>query len=420
LLSWKKYVPKGTRDLLFDECTRKIDIINALRNVYIQSGFQEVSTPTLEFYDVFHLDNLSIDQEKMYKLFDNSGRILVLRPDMTTPLARVAATRLKGAPYPLRICYSGNIFRMNESWGGKFDEITQSGIEILGSASLTADSEIIITAIKSLLAIGISDFEIELGHANFFKSLIDTVELEGEALEILRRLVENKNFTALNEFVDKNHNRLGGNSEILKKLPELFGSIKVLDKAQKLTSSKNALLALEDIAAIYKKLSLLGLSKYISIDLGMVQHIDYYTGITFRAYSRKVGNGILSGGRYDKLTSQFGEDMPATGFGINIDNIMVALQDECAVNDCLDKYLISYTGNFIAVAYNLADKLRNSGCYAEISLIKEEESMLNYCKARKIDALVSISSEETLDITYISSGTARSINTLDFLKGLGE
>lgn len=420
MTNWKRYIPEGTKDLLFEECSKKTNTINMLRSVYLKSGFQEVSTPTLEFYDVFHLDNLSIEQEKMYKLFDNTGRILVLRPDMTTPIARIAATKLKEATYPIRICYSGNIFMMNESWGGKFSEITQSGIEILGSDSLMADSEVIITAIKSLLSIGIKDFEIELGQAEFFKSLVEDIVFEEEEVEMLRKLVENKNFARLKEFVEENEDKLGKNAEALKNLPELFGGIEVLERAKNLTDNKNALLAIENIANIYEKLDIIGLSKFVSIDLGMVQHINYYTGMTFRAYSRKVGTDILSGGRYDNLISQFGENIPATGFGINIDNIMCALQDDSMGNNFQKKYFISYEEQYINTAYNLANKLRDCGYYAEMSLFNEKENSINYCRNKKINILVSINCEDKFEFIDIDNGNSSIVNALDFFKALEE
>lgn len=420
MTNWKRYIPDGTKDLLFEDCSKKNNTINTLRSLYLRSGFEEVSTPTLEFYDVFHLDNLSIDQEKMYKLFDNTGRILVLRPDMTTPIARIAATKLKEASHPVRICYSGNIFMMNESWGGKFSEITQSGIEILGSDSLKADSEVIITAITALLSIGIKDFEIELGQAEFFRSLVEDVIFEEEEMERLRKLVENKNFARLREFVEENEDKLGKNAEALKNLPELFGGIEVLERAKNLTDNKNALLAIENIAKIYEKLEVIGLSKFVSIDLGMVQHINYYTGMTFRAYSRKVGTDILSGGRYDNLVSEFGENIPATGFGINIDSIMCALQDDKMSNDFFDKYFISYEDKYINTAYDLANKLRNCGCYAEISLLKEKESIINYCKDKKINIIVSINCEDKFEVIDIENKNSSSMNILDFFKALEE
>ena len=200
--NWKRHIPEGSRDILFEDCNNKIKIIDTLRKLYISTGYLEVISPTLEFYDVFQGDDVSIEQEKMYKLFDNAGRILVLRPDMTMPIARIAATKLRDSAYPLRICYSGNIFRINEDWNGKVSEMTQSGIEIIGSESPKADAEVIITAISALLAIGVKKFELEIGQAEFFKGLIEDIELDYEEMERLRGLVENKNFGALREFID--------------------------------------------------------------------------------------------------------------------------------------------------------------------------------------------------------------------------
>ena len=133
MINWKRYIPEGTRDILFHECSKKIELENILRKVYIDSGFLEVISPTLEFYDVFNGQNATLPQEKMYKLFDNQGRILVLRPDMTTPIARIAATKLRDMPHPLKLCYTSNVYRLNESLNGKNSEFTQSGIEIIGS-----------------------------------------------------------------------------------------------------------------------------------------------------------------------------------------------------------------------------------------------------------------------------------------------
>ncbi len=201
--NWKRHIPEGSRDILFEDCSNKIKIIDKLRKLNIDAGYLEVLSPTLEFYDVFQGDDVSIEQEKMYKLFDNAGRILVLRPDMTMPIARITATKLRDSLYPLRICYSGNIFRINENWNGKVSEMTQSGIEIIGSESPKADAEVIITAIKALIAIGVKKFELEIGQAEFFKGLIEDIELTEGEMEKLRGLVENKNFGALREFIQE-------------------------------------------------------------------------------------------------------------------------------------------------------------------------------------------------------------------------
>jgi ATP phosphoribosyltransferase regulatory subunit len=417
LNNWKRYIPDGTRDLIFDECTRKNNIVNTLRDFYLRCGFLEAATPTLEFYDVFHLGNLSINQERMYKLFDSTGRILVLRPDMTTPIARLAATKLSKEILPVRICYSGNVFRMNESWEGKFSEITQTGIEILGVEDQAADSEVVITAIKALLSIGLTDFEIELGQAGFFKALLEDICLEEEETERLRSLVENKNFTSLREFIEENQYRLGESSDALKSLPVLFGGIEVLDKARKLTSNKNALIAIKNIEDIYKNIKTIGLAKYVSIDLGMVQRINYYTGITFRGYSSRLAKTILSGGRYDNLISKFGQDMQATGFGINVDSIMAALESEDKLQTLKVKYLIRFKNDFIGQAYAIADQLRSRGLQAEISLLKEKEDCIVYSKTKGIDKLISITDEDLIDILDIKAGDTEVVGIMDYIKG---
>jgi len=306
----------------------------------------------------------------MYKLFDNAGRILVLRPDMTMPIARITATKLKDSSFPLRICYSGNIFRINENWNGKVSEMTQSGIEIIGSESPKADAEVIITAIQALLAIGVQKFELEIGQAEFFKGLIEDIELTEGEIERLRGLVENKNFGALREFIEEKEVSLGlKNVEALKKLPELFGGIEILGSARRLTQNKKALGAIDTIEKIYNQIESVGLGEYISIDLGMVQHIDYYTGITFRGYSSEVGTTIISGGRYDNLISKFGASMPAVGFAIDVDNILSVLEKQGNDNGKDNKkFLIHYENASIGSAYKFATRIREKGFISELSL----------------------------------------------------
>lgn len=420
--NWKGHIPEGSRDILFEDCSNKIEIINTLRNLYISNGYLEVLSPTLEFYDVFQGDNISIDQEKMYKLFDNAGRILVLRPDMTMPIARITATKLKDSLYPLRICYSGNIFRMNESWNGKISEMTQSGIEIIGSESLKADAEVIITAIQALLAIGVRKFELEIGQAEFFKGIIEDIDMDYDEMERLRGFVENKNFGALRDFIEEKETILGTrNVEALKKLPELFGGIEILAKARTLTESKRALIAIDTIEKIYERIESVGLGSHISIDLGMVQHIDYYTGITFRGYSSEVGTTIISGGRYDNLISKFGVSMPAVGFAINVDNILSVLEKQGNRNEKgTKKFIIDYKNLLIGSACKFAAQIRSKGFIAELSLFYEEEKTLSYAEQKKIDKMICMLEDEKIQIIDIKSKKICNIGIEEFIKSLEE
>lgn len=413
----KRYIPDGTQDMLFDECKNKVNIENILRNTFIDGGYEEVVTPTLEFYDVFNTENQPIGQEKMYKLFDNHGRIMVLRPDVTTPIARVAATKLKGSIYPLKLFYSCNIFRVNENLNAKMSEITQTGIEIIGIDNFRADAESIIIAIKSLLNIGLKNFKIELGQADFFKGLVEDIKLESEELERLRKLVENKNYVALREFIDTHSDSIGKDTkEVLKKLPELFGTVEVLNEAGKLTRNDKALKALENIREIYKVINETGFGSYIAIDLGMVQHINYYTGIIFRGYVDEIGKDILSGGRYDNLIEQFGERLSATGFAIDVDTILSALykQGNTIKNNAME-YMVFFESPYFSEAYDLVNKIQGKGIKAELSLLDNEDETVKYATLKKIKKVVSFKETGFIELHDIKNNTIAKYNIDDLL-----
>jgi ATP phosphoribosyltransferase regulatory subunit len=378
----RRYIPEGTKDILFEECSRKIEIENILRKNYIDSGFMEVISPTLEFYEVFNGEYSTLSQEKMYKLFDNQGRILVLRPDMTTPIARIAATKLKDLPEPLRLCYTSNVYRVNESLNGKNSEVTQSGIEIIGIDSIKADVEVIITGINALIKCGLEDFKIELGEARFFKAVMEQVTLEEEEKENLRKCIENKNIAALSEFLNSKKNFVDKETlYILKELPKLFGDISVLDKASELTDNLKALEALDNIRKVYEVIDSVGLSKYLSVDLGMVQHLDYYTGIIFRGYTHGVGGNILSGGRYDNLVGQFGENKSATGLAVDVDSIMIALKN-IKGEESRERILVYYEEKNFKEAYKKALEFRETGIIAELCLLNSEEEAFKYANVK--------------------------------------
>jgi ATP phosphoribosyltransferase regulatory subunit len=420
--NWKRHIPEGSRDILFQDCNNKTKILNILRQLYLNTGFSEVASPTLEFYDVFQGDNVSIKQEKMYKLFDNAGRILVLRPDMTMPIGRIVATKLKDSLYPLRICYSGNIFRKNDDLEGKVSETTQSGIEVIGSESQKADAEVIITAIQALEAIGIKKFQLEIGQADFFKGLVEDIAITEDEMESLRWIVENKNFGALKEFTEEREVIIGRNHlKALKKLPELFGGIEILEKARVLTKNKRSLAALDTIEKTYEKIRNVGLGDYISIDLGMVQHIDYYTGITFRGYSSKIGTTIISGGRYDNLISKFGTSMPAVGFAIDVDNILCVLEKQGNINeDCREKFIIHYENSLIGSAYKFAAQIRAKGFPCELSLSEEKEKTLSYGEQKNIDKMICMLKEGEIEVVNIKSKESCNMDLEELIKKLGE
>ena len=416
MYKWKKYIPDGMKDILFEECVSKVKIENAFRSLYLNAGFEEVISPTIEFYDVFNGEDQPMEQEKMYKLFDNQGRILVLRPDMTTPIARIAATKLKDKGIPLKLCYTSNIFRINENFNGKMNEITQSGIEIIGTDNLKADAEVIIIGINALLAAGLKNFKIELGQAEFFKGLTEELSMDDLKKEKLRSLIENKNFAALKAFIDDNIDYIKPEAKtILKELPSLFGGIEVIKKAKVMTTNKSALRALESLEKVYLILDEIGLSSYLAIDLGMVHHLNYYTGIIFRGYSNEVGNNILSGGRYDKLIGRFGEDLPATGLAINVDNILLSLKKQ-SIDAKIQKtnFLVYYEKGFLKQAYDTTMLIRANNLEAELSVSEEYEEAFKYAKAKNKKYFITFSTDGRLVIKNISNDKFEELEISEF------
>ncbi|HEY5560795.1 MAG TPA: ATP phosphoribosyltransferase regulatory subunit [Clostridiaceae bacterium] len=418
---WKRYIPEGTRDILFEDCENRSYIEEKLRELYRKNGYNQVISPTLEYYDVFSGEYQPLPQEKMFKLFDNNGRILVLRPDMTTPIGRIAATKLKTQPLPLKLCYNASIYRINEDWNGRFSEISQSGIEIVGIKGSRADAEAISIGIKALEEVGLEDYKIEIGQAEFFKTLMDETKLTQDEKEALRRIVEHKNFTSLREFLAENSENIEDDAmDILGKLPELFGTIEVLDYARKLTKNKKALQALESIQEVYDLLEKRGFASHIVIDLAMVQHIYYYTGTIFRGYSSEVGEYILSGGRYDNLIGQFGEELPSTGLALNIDNIMLALKKQGKYTPRNNaNFLLYYEDSNIGRSKILTSKLLDLGFVCEQSLFTNEEETRSYQQAKGIINLIIFGKAEDLIIYNMNTKKEKTIDQREFLEFIG-
>ena len=166
---YKKHVPDGVEDCLPAECYIKRNIEGTLRRMFILSGFEEIETPTYEFFDVFQSGVGSYIQESMIKFVDTKGRILVLRPDITVPIARVAATKLSIKDQTKRLFYIQNSYATAEPAFGKAGEFTQAGIELIGQSRYQADAEVIAMAIKSLEAAGLTNFTIDIGQVGFFQ-----------------------------------------------------------------------------------------------------------------------------------------------------------------------------------------------------------------------------------------------------------
>ncbi len=377
--------PEGTKDDLFEEASVCRRIAQRLCGLFEKRGFAEVVTPGLEFLDVFSVEGHSIPTEYMFKLTDPKGRLLVIRPDSTLPIARLCATRLKGELLPLRLYYNQAVYSSNPALRGRSDEVKQAGVELIGVQSKLADLEILSLALKSLEELGSPSFRLEIGHIGFFNILADSLCLDAAAREELRLLIEVKNYPAVGDILD----RFSGRKEalILKQLPRLFGGEEVFRQASALIENSEAAPILSYLQQLYESLQKLGLGDQVSVDLGIVNRTDYYTGVVFKGYLEGYGEPILSGGRYDRLLASFGEEAPAIGFAVHIDAAARTLMREQEVRIPPAERLIFAEPGREMEAIHYLNELTSQGVKAELSLFSTWEESLEYAEKRGISRL---------------------------------
>ena len=319
--------PEGTRDLLYGDCCLRRRVQQRLTEVFRRCGYSEIATPVVEYYDVFSRAGSTVQQEGTLKMIDRSGRILVLRPDCTLPIARVTATHLRHEPLPRRLFYNETIFRAATANAGHMSEVDQCGIELIGADGQRADAEVVAVALEALQSCGVEKYRIELGHAGFFKALADALETDGDSVETIRTLIEQKSFAALDDLLREDFSDRPS-CPALRRLSRLFGGAEVLEEGRRLTDNPAALQALDELAAVYEELCAAGWGAHVGFDLGLVHQIDYYTGMVFCGYVEGFGHVVVAGGRYDALMEKFGRAAPATGFAIDVDGVASALPDE--------------------------------------------------------------------------------------------
>lgn len=382
--------PEGTRDLLFDECIARREAEQKLNTLFTQTGYSEVVTPGIEFYDLFTSSTRHFKQENMYKLVDSKGRIIVMRPDSTIPIARLAASRLKDTGFPLRLFYNQSVYENNALLKGRSDEITQAGIELLGGENKKrADYEALSIAVEALSGFDSENFRLEIGHIGYFKTLMDKLDVDSDVKEDIRTLISTKNYPVLNDLLDD----IGDTKVVnaLKQLPRLFGGVDVLDRAAALYTDDKISDILDNLREVFNSLSSLGYEGKISLDLGIVSHIDYYTGIVFRGYLSTIGEAVLKGGRYDNLVGEFGRQCNAVGFGVNVDSaakhmIICGNSKKAETSQVL---VFGKAGHEVDAMRYVLD-LQNKGIMAENSLFDSREESEEYARKHGIKELAVI------------------------------
>ncbi|MBR5115314.1 MAG: ATP phosphoribosyltransferase regulatory subunit [Oscillospiraceae bacterium] len=373
---FKAASPEGTRDKLFAECLRLRGIRSSLMELFSSRSYKEIMTPELEYYDLFVRAENPLPQETMFKLVDRSGRLLVMRPDCTAPIARLVASHFKDAEGPFRLCYDETVFRSAAGLDGADSELPQCGVELIGAPGLRGDIEIVSLAVDAVRSAGLRDFRLELGHADFFFGLTEELGLSREDEEALRACIESRSFALLDELVA---GYSGEAAQCLRRLPYLFGGPEILDEAAALTSNPRALAAVERLRDIWRELVSAGRGDCISFDLGLVQGLDYYTGVIFRCWTPGAPSSVLAGGRYDRLLCDFGLELAGAGFAVYVGALASCF--ECPEPEAA-KTLIFYESGCLAEAVALL------GGGAELSCFATEAESLEYARRAGMKLLV--------------------------------
>ena len=405
----KLHTPEGVRDIYNKECETKLTLQKKLNTVLHLYGYRDIQTPTFEYYDVFREEIGSTSTQELYKFFDREGNILALRPDITPSVARAAATLFESEDLPIRLCYAGNTFINHSSYQGRLKENTQLGAELIGLDTIEADAELIAMVVDGLKKVGLTEFQVNIGHVDFIQSLMNAADLNEEETKEIRELITNRNYFGVDELLDSRKVK-----ETVKEafhiLPELAGGEEVLEKALLAAPDLTARLAVTRLQHIYHLLKLYGAEEHVTFDLSMIGSYGYYTGIIFRAYTYGTGDAVVRGGRYDHLLEKFGKSTPSIGFAIILDELMSALSRQRISVDTIHQNLIVYTEATEEEAISLACSFRNKGRCIELlkrEIEEEREPYEEYAKRAGISAMLFLPHDQKIEIVNIQSGEVK-------------
>ncbi|NLJ50269.1 MAG: ATP phosphoribosyltransferase regulatory subunit [Candidatus Atribacteria bacterium] len=350
----------GMKDTHPQEVLKKREIELKLRHLFSSWGFEEVETPTLEYYTTLQKVIGDELKDRLFQFINREGKLVCLRPDFTTSIARKYSSNLFDENKTIRIFYDGKIFRYPSSPLRTESELTQMGLENIGNNSPAVDAEVIALAIISLQEAGIVDFAVDIGHVGFFRGILDTSGYSSNFQQQLKTIVKAKDFIALKNFLEKNPPTEPTLVSLLLDFPFLRGKKQFLnDVINRFPRNHQFTNALERIQKVWDILSDFGLERNIWVNLGLIRDFDYYSGMIFEGFSAFSGSPLLAGGRYDELFGIFGQDRPACGFALFIERLVeVCEKSQPEMKKIFKTYTIFYPPEYRKPVFNLTQKLR--------------------------------------------------------------
>ena len=321
----RSLIPIGMTTLLPDAAERVRHLERALFEGFTRWGYREIIPPTFEYLDVLSAGLPADILEKCYKVADwTTGRILVLRPDVTAQIAKIVAMGMAGRQLPLRLSYRSTVFRYEPEHAGREREVFQLGVELIGADDASMDAEILTLLIESLKAVGLPNFKISLGHVGFYQALLAQSGLSEQGRKQAELAAAHKDLPKL-ERILKTERVSPKQARPILEAPGRYGREEVLQWGRALAGRNARLLApIERLTKVYALLDAAGVKEHLLLDLGEFRGFDYYDGVVFDVFSANVGCELGGGGRYNHLIGQFGQDLPSTGFALDLDRLFLA------------------------------------------------------------------------------------------------
>ncbi|HKP82376.1 MAG TPA: ATP phosphoribosyltransferase regulatory subunit [Pyrinomonadaceae bacterium] len=317
-------IPAGMRYYIGAEARLRRMVEDVAMSVFEAWNYEEVITPSVDYYDLFEQGMGQREAQRGFRFTDNDGRLLALRPDVTSSVARMAATLLSERPRPLRFCYAAPVFRQQTQSHAEWRrENTQLGCELIGTGGKPADLEVLRLAAEILSRLNLeSRYCITINNVEMFNGVAAQMSLEAPAREQLRRLIDTREADELQRFLTSYGN---GETRVFAQPTQLIGKRNVIEAARRTIANQRSVAALDSLDELWTEIESLGLEDSFEIDLGDVSSLDYYTGLSLKVFVHGAGSSVGRGGRYDGLTGSFGRAEPAVGFVLNLDALTEVL-----------------------------------------------------------------------------------------------
>jgi len=410
--------PKGTLDYFGQELTVLRGIEGILRKIFSKHNYQEVETPAFEYFELFEKKSGKTVLNQLYTFKEKSGRLLVLRPELTAPTIRFYLTHLKSLPKPVKLCYIGDCFRYEEPQAYRWRQFKQAGVEILGSNRPEADIEILVLTSEIMKEIGVSNVDLRVGDVGILREVLKSARVSESFHDPILRAIDRKDDSRLSEELSR-ANMDKKTKEMLQALVGLRGSSSVLQEAAELlTSVSSAVLKLENLNKILTALDELNI-RY-TIDFGIARGLEYYTGTVFETYVDRVQ--VAGGGRYDNLVEILGgPSCPAVGVGIGITRLAKMLVGKEKKEDKLDCFIIPTSPDLFNVSMGVAQDLRKIGLRVEVEIMNRKLSKaLTSANAKNAERVIIIGpkdwSEGKITVRNMDSGEQLRISHSELLK----